>query len=255
MTSNYVVDSWDTNQPGARWDSGLEWDITTGPSTGDVSNYLAIITSEYNQQPMFMDMVANVTQAFADNTAVMSALPSMFDVDSAVGDQLDKVGLWIGVTRNISVPLTGVYFAFDTDGLGFDQGTWYSAFNPITGVVTLSDEAYRTLLKARIANNQWDGTIEGAYDVWDTVFADTGVSIFIQDLENMHMVYALTGPVPDAVTLALFQGGYLNLKPAGVKIDAYLTPTVSNAPYFGFDVENNSISGFDVGAWGNILRT
>jgi hypothetical protein len=68
----------------------------------------------------------------------------------------------------------------------------------------------------------------------------------------MHMAYALLGPTPDAVTLALFTQGYLSLKPSGVQIDAFMTPSVPSTPYFGFDAQNSSVSGFDVGAWGNL---
>lgn len=246
----YPVDSWDDPSTGANWDSGLQWDVNSGVAAGDITPYVSLITSEYNQQPDFVAMITAVLQPVADSMAVIVSLPAAFDVDDAVGDQLDVVGQWVGVSRNISVPLTGVYFSFDDATLGFDQGTWFSPFDPNTGLVVLPDENYRTLIRARIARNQWDGTIPGAYNVWNTAFAGTGIGILIQDLENMHMIQALTGPVPDAVTRALFQGGYLSLKPDGVHVDAYVTPTVPGAPYFGFDVENTAISGFDAGAWG-----
>lgn len=250
MSINYTISLWDTNQTGASWDSGLQWDVNIGPGGGDTSTWLGLITSEHNQQPDFMTMLQNVFQPFADDIAVMASLPALFDLDVAAGTQLDVVGLWVGVTRNISVPLTGVYFSFDTVGLGFDQGTWYDPFNPTTGLVILSDQAFRTLIRARIANNQWDGTIPGAYDVWNVLFAGTDTGILIQDLQNMHMLFALTGTIPDAVTLALFTEGYIGLVPAGVTVDAYLTPAASDVPYFGFDVENSAISGFDVGYFG-----
>lgn len=249
---NLLVTNWDTNQPGATWDSGLSWDVNVGPSLGNTASYLSRITSQYSQKPKFMTMVQNVIQPFADIIAVMESIPGLFDLDKAIGSQLDTVGQWVGVTRNIAVPLTNVYFTLDNPALGFDSGTWFSTFNPSSGVVNLDDNAYRTLIRARIANNQWDGTIPGAYAVWNAVFAGTGIGVLIQDLENMHMVMALTGPVPDAVTTALFKGGYLNIKPATVHIDAYMTPSVPNTPYFGFDMNNSSISGFDTGAWGSL---
>jgi hypothetical protein len=224
--------------------------VNVGPSLGDVTPYTSLITSKHNQKPKFMDMVANVAQPFADNVAVVQSLYQKFDIDVAVGDQLDKVGEWIGASRQISVPLTGVYFSLDDPLLGFDQGVWFNSFNPVSGVTFLDDEGYRTLLRARIANNRWSGSIEDAYAIWDTAFAGTGVGILIQDYGNMHMLMALTGAIPNAVTLALFRGGYLNIKPAGVKIDGYLTPSVDDAPYFGFDVDNAFIAGFDTGAWG-----
>ena len=197
-------------------------------------------------------MVLASIQPIADNIFTIQQLTEKFDLDVAVGDQLDIVGQWVGVGRQITVPLGNVYFSFDVNGLGFDQGNWFAPFDPVSGIVLLPDQNYRTLLRARIARNVWDGSIPGAYSIWDTVFAGTGIGILIQDLENMHMIMALTGNVPDAVTLALFTGGYLSMKPEGVMIDAYMTPTVPNNPYFGFDVENSNISGFDVGAWGAV---
>lgn len=244
-----IIDSWDSGLPGANWDSGLSWDVNVGANPGDISAWLKLITSEHNDKPNYMATVAVVLQPIADIMATIAAMPALFDLDNAVGDQLDKVGLWVGVSRNVSVPLTGVYFSFDEAGVGFDEGTWFDQFNPLSGLVILPDDAYRTLLRATIAANQWNGTTPGVYAAWNTLFAGTGFGILIQDYGNMHMAYALTGPVPDAVTRALFTGGYLNLKPSTVKIDFYMTPTVANVPYFGFDVENAAISGFDGGAW------
>lgn len=247
---NFLVENWDSDQTGAQWDAGLDWDTNVGPSLGDTAPYLSLITSEHNQRPKFMATVESNVQPYADNIAVLQSMSALFDIDEATGQQLDIVGQWVGVTRDITTPLTGVYFSFDDPALGFDRGTWFNEFNPISGIVHLSDDAYRTLLRARVVNNRWDGTIPGAYAVWDIVFSGTGIDILVQDLENMHMILALTGQIPDAVTLALFHGGYLNLKPATVKIDAYITPSAPGVPYFGFDVENSAISGFDTGAFG-----
>lgn len=219
---------------------------------GDLLPYEVLPTSEYRNQPNFMAVLAALIQGQADNIALLQNMYASFDLDVAVGVQEDVLGQWIGVSRYIEVPLTGVYFSFDTLGLGFDQGTWWNPDEPLDALTTLPDDAYRTLLKARVVANQWNGSIPNAYEAWDTLFAGTGTSILIQDNDNMSMTYALTGPIPDALTLALFEGGYLNLKPAGVRIDDFVTPSVPDTPYFGFDVENLSIAGFDVGAWGTL---
>lgn len=249
MTDTHFVDSWDDPSHGADWDSGLQWDVNIGPSLGDVEPYAALVTSAYNQQPKFMAMLRGVLQGVADNIAVMELLSEKFDLDSAVDSQLDVVGQWVGVTRNITVPLEDVYFTLGDPDLGFGSGAWFSQFDPISGLVVLSDDQYRILLRARIARNQWDGTIPGAYSVWAIAFAGTNLDILIQDLENMHMIMALVGIDIDAVTLALFRGGYLSLKPEGVSV-TYLTPSVSGAPYFGFGIDNEFVAGFGEGAWG-----
>lgn len=243
------IENWDSGQPNAFWDVGLDWDANVGPSPGDVQPYVNLITSEHIDKPNFVAMVAALVQPLADLQVVMGGIPALYDLDAAVGVQEDTVGLWVGVSRNISIPLTGVFFSWDVAGLGWGEGSWTPSLDA-TSLVVLSDAQYRVLLKARVAANQWDGTIPGAYAVWNQIFVGTGTGILIQDFDDMHMSLALTGPVPDAVTLALFEGGYLSLKPAGVHIDNYITPVVPDTPYFGWGVENSSISGWGVGYWG-----
>lgn len=248
--TDYAVGQFDTGLPGANWDSDLQWDITVGPSPGDSSRWLALITSEHNQRPKFMHALAALLQPVADNVVNLDTLQTLFDLDNAVGSQLDLVGQWIGLTRHLSVPLSGVYFSFDSPTLGFDQGSWYAPFNPIGELAILDDDSYRALLRARVARNQWDGSTDGAYAIWNRIFEGTGVGILIQDFGDMHILLALTGPVPDAVMTALFKSGALSFKPAGVKIDGYFVPTVPNTPYFAFDIQSDGAAGFDTGAWG-----
>lgn len=245
------VDQWDTGQAGATWDSGLQWDVNVGPATGNVNPYLQLITSKHYGKPKFMNTVAITLQPFADLMFQLNSLSAKFDLDVAAGDQLDAIGEWVGVQREISTPLVGVYFSLDSGTLGLDQGTMQGPFDPTTALVSLPDDSFRTLIRARIASNQWDGTVPGAYAAWDTLFAGTGFGILIQNLGGMHMIYALTGPAPDAVTQALFTGGYLNIKPASVQIDFYMTPAATGIPYFGLDSASPVIAGLDIGAFGN----
>ena len=240
---------WDSNQPEALWDNGLQWDVNTGPSTGSTAEWLALVTGEHATKPNFMAMLAATFQPLADTIAVMESMPSAYDVDLALGSQLDATGQWIGASRYVTKPLTGVFFSWSTPGLGWGDGSWAPGLN-VNELVQLPDAQYRTLLYARIAANHWDGSLPAAYAVWDQIFAGTGYGVLIQDLQGMHMAMALTGPVPDSVTLALFTGGYLQMKPAGVRMDKFYTPAKSNVPYFGFDVDNDNLSGWGLGYWG-----
>ncbi len=240
--------------------------------SGDVSPYTDLITSEYQSAPNFMAAVAASVQPFADLIATLQGMPAAFDLDEAAGAQLDVVGQWVGRSRELPEPLTGVYFAWGTEGVGWGQGTWKRPFDPDTGLVSLPDDSYRTLLKATIAANQWDGTIPSGYAVWATLFGgggnpildqdgeqilddrgnpvldEVGAPILLQDNGDMTMIMALIAPDVDAVTLALFSSGYLNLKPAGVHL-TNVVPSVPGEPLFGFGVENNSIAGWGQGCW------
>ena len=68
----------------------------------------------------------------------------------------------------------------------------------------------------------------------------------------MSMDMGLIGRVPDALTMALFESGYLDLRPAGVRIAQYILPTV-NGPLFGFGIENEAVAGFGVGGWARLI--
>lgn len=219
---------------------------------GDITEYLNLITSEHRDKPKFVAMMSLILQGLADAKAVAQSLPTVFDLDTAVGVQLDTVGLWIGRTRILRVPISNVYFSWDTPGLGWEQGVWYKTGDPTDSVASLPDEQYRTLLRAVAAANAWDGSIPDAYRVWGILFAGTGYGIIIIDNQDMSIDLGIYGHVPDALTTALFQGGYLDLRPEGVRIKNYIIPT-AEGPLFGLDIENDAISGLDVGSWARFV--
>nr|WP_230946052.1 DUF2612 domain-containing protein [Burkholderia vietnamiensis] len=64
------------------------------------------------------------------------------------------------------------------------------------------------------------------------------------------MTIGIAGKVPSAVFLALLAGGYIPLKPEGVRVAYTIVTTVDGAPMFGFDMNNQFVAGFDTGAWG-----
>jgi len=244
------VDIWDSGLYGADWDSGLDWDTNIGPASGNITPYLNLVTSEHRNQPNFIATLSTLVQPLADLQVVMRSFPGLYDIDVAEGSQLDSVGEWVGISRNLNVPITGVYFSLDSATLGLDQGVLQGPFDPTTGLTQLPDSTYRQLLYAERANNSWDGTIPAAYEIWDTLFSGTGFGILIQDQSNMHMTLAMTGAAPDPLTLQLYLSGDLNVRPAGVMIDNYMTQDVALDPYFGLDANSSTVAGLDVGAFG-----
>ena len=212
-----------------------------------VSDYTSLVTSEHADKPKFMAMVAAVSQCFVDQQNELEAFVNDFDLDEAIGAQLDILGKWVGISRNIETPISGVYFSLDTSGVGFDQGVWQGPFDPSSGIVSMDDETYRLVIRAKIAANHWDGTIGAAASILSSVFG-SNTFVFIEDNQDMTMTVGLSGNLPSALFIALFGGGYIPLKPEGVLAN-YIVTSSSGSPIFGFDVENSYISGFDVGAW------
>lgn len=213
-----------------------------------IQKYTQLITSEHNQQPNFMAMVAATLQPSVDAQNLISTFVSLFDLDLAQGNQLDIIGQWVGISRNVNVPISGVFFAWDTANLGWNQGTWLGPGQSGTSLIMLSDNQYRALLKAKIAANQWDGTVPGIYKAWIPFFVLSQFNILIKDNQDMSMtVFLLTSVVIDQTLLALITGGYVVPRPAGVRITGYTQ--IMSVPVFGFDVQNSIISGWDSGQW------
>ncbi len=214
--------------------------------SADISPYLGLITSEHADKPKFVALVSGLVQPVADMVAAAQSLETLFDVDTAVGQQLDMAGEWVGRARDLRTPITGVFFSLDI-APGLDQGIVWTPYTPTDGLQQLPDEQYRTALRARIANNAWDGSLSQAYAILEALFGGTAFTPFLQDNGDRTMYLGLTGAVPDALTLAMLTQGLLDLRPAGVQILAYVTPS-ANAPIFALDVENAYFAGLDVGA-------
>jgi hypothetical protein len=164
--------------------------------------------------------------------------------------QLDADGEWIGRSRVIPIPIPNIFFSFDDPNRGFDLGVWKGPFDQDSGITILDDETYRTFLRAKIAANNWDGTVDTAAAAFNLIFSESsGSRIFVLDNGDMSMTVGIAGTIPSILFLALLEQGFLPLKPEGVRIDYEITSS-EGAPVFGFDITNDFIAGFDAGAWG-----
>ncbi|EPQ1146755.1 DUF2612 domain-containing protein [Citrobacter amalonaticus] len=226
-----------------------------------MSKYTELITNYHATKPKFFDHIDLSTRPLIDITTATRGLVSAFDIDTAVGVQLDILGLWIGRSRIVSQPISGVYFSLDIDGLGFDQGVWQGPYDPDSGYTTLSDETYRIILKAKIAINNWDGRNDSLPPILDVALEGSGLKMQIVDNQDMTIsIWVFPETDISNVSLELIAAirqGYLTVKAAGVwggsiEIPAVETPSEGNR-FFGFDMDNEYIAGFDDGAWGELL--
>jgi hypothetical protein len=226
----------------------------------DNTPYTERITSEHNDKPKFVATVTALVQPGADTSWLEQNFYLYYDLDLAVGSQLDAVGMWVGRDRYLPVPITA-YFSWDTDGLGWDQALWKRPFDPDSGLVTLPDEMYRVLLRAVIQADHWDGTIPGAYAAWAPIWSNYPAYTFvIQDYGDGSMAYGLLGPAPpDQIMMGFFTFGEIDTKPAGIELDHFL-PTMwpsgpGGTPVFAWDVMDAAGAGWDTGAWADFNVT
>jgi hypothetical protein len=183
-----------------------------------VGYYIKLLTSEYYAASNFQLWMQAVLNIANDISNCLESITQAFDLDTAIGAQLDTLGVIVGVGRVVP-------------------------FQPRDNVSPiLDDNTYRLLIKATIANNEWDGKIGSLYPIWNELFP--GGNITIIDNQNMTADIIVTGDF-SSIIQDLILNDMIVPRPETV---AY-TFNLGDLPFFGFDRNDGFIAGFDIGKW------
>ena len=180
-----------------------------------IDKYLDNITSQHRDKKKFIAWLSS-SLTIIDHAYIMTKnIDNDFDLDNAIGIQIDMLGQSIGRQRTLTFqPLNG--------------------FSPI-----MDDETYRLVLKAKVAMNNWDGRTESAYEIWKNIFKDIGLQI--QDNQDMSITAYVTGYV-NQIRQDLIQHGYIVPKPEGVRINYIGRTPIDFKIYSGMVVYSQQIS-------------
>jgi hypothetical protein len=217
--------------------------------TRTIDDYLALLPSASRSQPKFVAFISTLLDGLVDVQNTVAGMPDAFDIDTAVGAQLDAVGVRVGLSRQLAVPLAGVYFSLDTAGVGLDQGVIRGPFDPADALTSLDDETYRLILKIKVRANNWNGSLEQAQSMLAAV-ETAGTHIFMQDNFDMSATLLVSGVVPSTLFVSLLKQMKDWIRPAAVDIPSVYVTSKSGSPLFGLDVQNSYIGGLDSGAIG-----
>jgi hypothetical protein len=182
-----------------------------------VEDYTGLIISEHADKPRFVATVGLSVAPFCRLQVADSVVVGFINVDLSEGVQLDWIGQWVGITRRVPTPITGVYFTWDdTAATGWDSGIWIGDFDPTTGLTELPDEDYRILIKAKIVANNSGGSIPEIYDILDAAFPSVVIDVIDNQDMTMDVNYTIADftPVQEAILIQ----GLIPIKPAGVSI-------------------------------------
>ena len=73
-----------------------------------LDEYLDLIPSQHRQRPRYMATVEALLRPLCGVDELLQEMRTTFDLDTAIGRQLDAVGVRVGRTRHLRTPLTGV---------------------------------------------------------------------------------------------------------------------------------------------------
>lgn len=182
-----------------------------------IKDYLDLITSQYNNSPKFKAWVECLLTPYVDTQKLALSLYTYFDIDTAVGVQLDKLGELVGVKRLLP-------------------------FQPTTGSPLLDDSNFRFLIKAQILKNVWDGTNQNIYDIWNLLHAD--IALAIKDNQDMTCTALFIGDLNE-IQQDMITHGMIVPKAQGVK----MMYAFSLPPLFSYDQDTEYFKGYDEANW------
>jgi len=216
--------------------------------THDLDYYRELVPSQNSAQPKFMAVLETLLEGHARIQEVSADWAVLFNLDSALGTQLDVLGEWVGISRLLRVPVMGVYFEWDgTDLVGWDAGIWQGTFDPDSGIVALNDEDYRRLIRTKILINHWDGSQEQMLAIWNQFLPDGRPGIIV-DNQDMSISLGFEGGPLVGLQLAVLLLGLPLIKPSGVRILEVFSAT-NDEPLLFWD----SDPGWDVAYWSILI--
>lgn len=186
------------------------------PDTSDF--YLSLVISQYAIRQKFMSYCKSMLDKLCPINDCLNEFDKRFNLNTAVGDQLDKLGQLVDITRELP------------------EG------NPDIPSV-LPDDLFRLVIRNRIYTNFWDGTREQLEFIINDLLPE--ISYEMVDGQDMTIQYIIIYPNATPALLALLLGGYVLPKPSGVSVSY----TIQESALFGWDTDTAFIKGWDQGTW------
>lgn len=229
----------------------------------DANYYKRLITSEYRHSEKFCAMVEKLIYYGLETDSAVDSMLVAFEVDTATTAQLDILGTIVGVSRQLSfepsaaavgelyVPVHQSFLAVKSIRLFIHQvqtkcqkHSFLSGFAPsdMTSGNLLDDDVYRLMIKAKIIQNSWKGTISELYELWSAVMG-ADKKIYIEDKQDMSYDVVLQGEYTK-LEEELIVHAYIIPKPEGVRINILTFVSTEGLPLFAYDYNTMRYSGY-----------
>ena len=230
-----------------------------------VSEYTNLLIKQYWEKPKAKSEIQLKSETWETARAFLKSLDDAFDLDLAVGAQLDVLGRIVGIPREVPDVVENTYFGFDNnpDSLGFADkfnalrigGPFFDRFSNQYTSLQLNDNDYRFFIRVKVALN-WASAYVSSDDrisIQDVIISAFAGRAYVVD--NLDMTLTLyVSPSVSLQRLRLIRRLNLLPKPQGVRYDIIVQaePGIT----FGFASNLNSVGfadRFDSGREGGFL--
>ena len=142
--------------------------------------YKNLLIIQYHNKPKAQATVAQWVDCMTGD-GIMPQLWDAFDVDTAIGAQLDAIGKFVGIGRN-----------------------------------NLSDEQYRVIIKFKILKNNIGTSMK---EIDDAVYAYFGNSIIVNNNKNMSITYILNNNLGNLIPILINENLLPRFLQSGCSLD------------------------------------
>ncbi len=226
--------------------------------------YKRLVTSEYRSSTRFMSMVQKLLNYGLEIDDSINNMIVAFEVDNASTAQLDILGSIVGTSRQLSFEPSAaaigevicpspaemasgevypiIYTPTPDKHASTQLLTGYPPAEMGEGNL-LDDDVFRLMIKARIIQNTWKGTINELYELWSSVMG-TDKKLLIEDLQDMSYNIVLQGDYTQ-LEEELIVHAYVIPKPQGVRINVLTFVSTDGLPLFSYDYNTMRYSGYE----------
>ena len=192
-----------------------------------IKEYLDLLIIQYSDSIKAVSETTLKASSYSKIFSFYNSFFDAFDVDHAVGDQLDIIGKIVGIKRNVPFVLEKIRFGFEGDDSARGMADIFDAsvesavfFDIFEGIYTsqqLEDEDFKLFIKAKIVSN-----VASAYMVSDDrlgineVIQSLMQGAYVVDNNDMSLLLFVPSSIDDE-RIRLIEELDLLPKPQGVR--------------------------------------
>ncbi len=165
----------------------------------------------------------NITPNIADEiNNVYEAIRNSYDIDANEGEQLNVIGRIVGIDRSFESQVfyePDTYFGADNDASQF--GGIDSQFESVGDTISseVSDAIFRVLIKAKIAKNNSDASLDGIVHALSYITNSSPIRV----IDNEDMTFSVSfGTALTDIEKFVFNTFDIIPRPQGVKFLGYV---------------------------------
>lgn len=207
-----------------------------------INYYVNLLIIQYHNKTNAQATITALMEQVVANGVYFDVIDG-YNVDTAVGVQLDIIGKYVGVDRYFTGQDFTDFFAFieyDTDpaygldgrigfcdysDIGVKTGKWLTYDDIVSNTYSLPDDEFRKLIKLKILSNNSNYSDK---EIDDGLFAIFGYAVSAVDNYDMSMTYIVDTSVKALVDVAYTKG--LLPKPMGVRIEEIVSVSFVTTP-------------------------